>query len=80
MRYSNLFHKVNSHGIISFFLIIIFATSLLILSPENAHAGYLDPGSGSTLVQGIIAIMGAIQRFWNALISPLKYFFHRKDS
>ncbi len=35
--------------------------------PSQAHAGYLDPGSGSTLVQGIIAGIAAIKRFWRKL-------------
>ena len=49
-----------SFCILCFFLFILF--------PQNAHAGYLDPGSGSTLVQGIIAGIAAIKRFWRKLI------------
>jgi len=40
----------------------------LLIFPDIAHAGYLDPGSGSTLVQGIIAGIAAIKRFWRKLI------------
>ena len=36
--------------------------------PSQAHAGYLDPGSGSTLVQGIIAGIAAMKRFWRKLM------------
>lgn len=35
--------------------------------PDPAHAGYLDPGSGSSLVQGIIAVVAAVKRFWKRL-------------
>lgn len=37
--------------------------SLVLAFPIDAHAGYLDPGSGSTLVQTIIALIASIKRF-----------------
>ncbi len=30
--------------------------------PADANAGYLDPGSGSTLVQGVVAILAVVGR------------------
>lgn len=48
-------------------LACIFALSIVCIAPENAHAGYLDAGRGSTLVQGIIAIAASVGRFWNSL-------------
>lgn len=43
------------------------AVTFCLVCPEPAHAGYLDPGSGSTLVQGIIAAIAACKRFWQRI-------------
>ncbi len=43
--------------------------------PDSAQAGYLDPGSGSSLVQGIIAVAAAFRRFWAKLAN---LFFGKK--
>ncbi|WP_165176331.1 hypothetical protein [Desulfovibrio sp. ZJ369] len=51
-----------------FLILSLLFVAILILSPDTAHAGYLDPGSGSTLVQGIIAAIAAIKRFWRKII------------
>lgn len=49
--------------------VIIFLVAYSILCfPETAQAGYLDPGSGSTLVQGIIAAIAAVKRFWGNIL------------
>lgn len=48
-------------------LACMLALSIICIAPENAHAGYLDAGRGSTLVQGIIAIAATVGRFWNNL-------------
>lgn len=50
-------------------LLLIAVFSLL---PTDALAGYLDPGSGSTLVQGIIAFFAAISRFFRKIGSIFK--------
>lgn len=47
--------------------VTVLAVTLCLVCPEPAHAGYLDPGSGSTLVQGIIAAIAACKRFWQRL-------------
>ena len=44
----------------------LFALSLLVLSIGNAYA-YLDPGTGSVLLQGLIAGLLAIGASWNSL-------------
>lgn len=49
--------------------IVLSAFILTLLAPEQAHAGYLDPGSGSTLVQTVIAATAAFKRFWRRLFS-----------
>ncbi len=49
-------------------ILIFFAITLFIVfNAENAHAGYLDPGSGSTLVQTIIATIASIKSFFTNL-------------
>ena len=45
--------------------------------PDTARAGYLDPGSGSTLAQVIIAAAAGIRRFWAGLLSPFTRFFKK---
>lgn len=52
---------------------------LLLLCAEDAHAGYLDPGSGSTLVQAIIAVIAACKRVWSGFCSGLACLFGRKS-
>ncbi|MBQ4133102.1 MAG: hypothetical protein IJD04_05140 [Desulfovibrionaceae bacterium] len=43
---------------------------LLLLLPGDAHAaGYLDPGSGSTIAQGVIAVLAGISRFFRKIKS-----------
>lgn len=59
--------RLTSFGVIFIFSIFIYAITLIV--PEQAYAGYLDPGSGSTLVQGIIATIAALKRWWNKLFS-----------
>ena len=43
-------------------LYLFFLFFLGLSFPETAHAGYLDPGSGSILVQGIISVMAFFGR------------------
>ncbi len=50
-----------------FIVLSLLFVAILILFPDTAHAGYLDPGSGSTLVQGIIAAIAAVKRFWRKI-------------
>lgn len=54
---------------------LALACMFVFFLPDTAHAGYLDPGSGSTLVQGIIAIIATFKRIWNNLLSGVKGFF-----
>lgn len=34
----------------------------------TANAGYIDPGSGSTLVQVIIGMAAGVRRFWEKFL------------
>lgn len=47
--------------------VCIVIMAIVLLVPNCAHAGYLDPGSGSTLVQGIVAFFASISRFFRNL-------------
>lgn len=38
-------------------------------APDSANAGYLDPGSGSTIVQVIIGAVAALKRWWRKVFS-----------
>ena len=56
--------------------IIIIVAGLILLLPNAAHAaGYLDPGSGSTIAQGIIAVVAVISRFFR----KVKSFFVKSE-
>lgn len=50
-----------------FALVTLCLTALLTVGlPDQAHA-YLDSGSGSTLVQWIVAAIAGIKRFWSRI-------------
>lgn len=68
MRYSNL--------ITSCVMLVLIFTFCGMLFPEKAYAGYLDPGSGSTLMQGIVAAVVAVKRFFARFTS---LFSSKKD-
>ncbi len=72
MSYFILHNKVKI--IISIFCFII---TLALVLPQNAHAGYLDPGSGSTLVQSIVAIFAFLGRMIEKIKKAL--FFWKKN-
>lgn len=48
-----------------YFIAVI--TAIIFFMPSAAHAGYLDPGSGSTLAQAIAAFVARISRFFSKL-------------
>jgi len=52
-------------------LVIGVLFALFFCLPEPAQAGYLDPGSGSILVQGIIALLALGGR----VVQRIKIFF-----
>ncbi len=59
---------------ISFYLFLTFF--FLFLFTDNAHAGYLDPGSGSSFVQGLISIFA----FFGRIIDKIKRLFGFKKN
>ncbi|WP_320174833.1 hypothetical protein [Maridesulfovibrio sp.] len=48
---------------ITWIAICLVLTVVFVTTPHVANAGYLDPGSGSTAVQWIIASIAAITKF-----------------
>ncbi|WP_421900609.1 hypothetical protein [Maridesulfovibrio sp.] len=58
-------------------LVCCALTLAVLFSPQSAHAGYLDPGSGSTAVQWIIAGVAAISRIKRQIIDAFSNFFSR---
>lgn len=59
------------------FPLCCFVVILFLAFPDQAHAGYLDPGSGSTLAQVIIAAAAGIRRFWAMLLAPFSRFLKK---
>ena len=56
------------------FSIITVVIAFELLCPDSAYAaGYLDPGSGSTIAQGAIAVIAGISRFFR----KIKNFFSK---
>lgn len=50
-------------------LLLLF---ILFVLPRKAFAGYIDPGTGSTLIQGIAAAIAKISRFFRKLFGGKK--------
>ncbi len=56
-------------------LVVLGAIGALLVAPgEASAAGYLDPGSGSTIVQGLIAGVAVVCRYFR----KIKSFFVRQ--
>ena len=55
---------------------IICILLLFFLFPSSSHA-YVDPGTGSLLVQAIVAIIASVGAFWGSV--KLKLFGKKKD-
>lgn len=57
---------------------ILSIVLLSLICAENAHA-YLDPGTGSILLQALLAGMLAVGAFWRNLKGYIKGFFTRNS-
>ncbi|MGL1863931.1 MAG: hypothetical protein OCC46_15515 [Pseudodesulfovibrio sp.] len=55
----------------------VAAVCLTFVDPQSAHAGYLDPGSGSTAVQWIIAGIAGAGRFKRRIVDTVSRIFKR---
>lgn len=58
---------------------IILILLLLNLFSTNAYA-YLDPGTGSIMLQGLLAGLLVIGAFWRNLIAYIKGFLNKKGN
>ena len=50
---------------------------MALFAPEQAHAGYLDPGSGSTAVQWVIAAIASLGRVKRQFFDTVSKVFGR---
>lgn len=55
---------------------LLLVLAALVLSMGPAHA-YLDPGTGSVLLQGLLAGALAVGAFWRNIKQWVKGLFHR---
>lgn len=58
-------------------LACIFSVCTILCAPQLAHAGYLDPGSGSTAVQWIIAGIVATGKLKRRIFDTISRIFGR---
>jgi hypothetical protein len=58
---------------------IIYFLLLSMLFSNNAHA-YLDPGTGSMLLQGLLAGLLLIGAFWRKIKVFIKGYFNNKEN
>ncbi len=59
------------------FVICFFSAGTILLAPHIAHAGYLDPGSGSTAVQWIIASVAVLSKMKKNILTSISRIFRR---
>ena len=59
------------HGVVPFLL-------GLVLLPSTAHA-YIDPGTGSVILQGMTAGLIALAVFWRRVLNLVRKLFSRRD-
>jgi len=62
--------------------ITLTAFFILVLFTKKAYA-YLDPGTGSMMIQALLAVVAAVSvsigMFWRRLRSFFSHFFSKKD-
>ena len=68
---------------ITFGNLVLFSLLFVCITPQNAYA-YLDPGSGSFLIQlllaGIFGVVFAVKMFWRKIAVFFKKLFTRKNN
>ncbi|NDV23213.1 hypothetical protein [Desulfovibrio sp. JC022] len=52
--------------------VVLCLFSIIILMPADAHAGYLDPGANSSLVQWIVAGAAAVGKIKEKIVGMFK--------
>ncbi|MFW5499863.1 MULTISPECIES: hypothetical protein [unclassified Maridesulfovibrio] len=63
---------------LNFWLVTAFIfTVLTFLDPQESYAGYLDPGSGSTAVQWIVAGIASLSRIKQRIVAFLSNLFSK---
>jgi hypothetical protein len=59
------------------FICFTSMTSIILVTPAYA---YLDPGTGSILLQGLAACLVGVAVFWRTLLTKIKELFGKKTS
>lgn len=62
----------------TFVSLFTYCLILEIIFTNSAHA-YLDPGTGSIILQGLTAIIIGLSIFWRKILNVLRSIFIRKD-
>lgn len=63
--------------IMPFLILISFLSCIVLIGfPSTAHA-YLDPGTGSILLQALAAGFIAAAAFWRRILRGIKNLFHK---
>jgi len=58
--------------------IFLWCGVIIFLFPTFSHA-YLDPGTGSVILQGLAAGAVAVAAFWRNIRNALRNLFNKKD-
>lgn len=60
-----------------FFLLTVLCAIAVLAAPDKAYA-YMDPGTGSVILQALAAILVAVGGGWYAFKHRIKSFFNKK--
>ena len=58
--------------------IFILSLLLVVIISKSSYA-YLDPGTGSMILQGLAAIIIGVSIFWRKILNVIRSLFVRKD-
>jgi len=58
--------------------IILNVVFLNLLLTNSSHA-YLDPGTGSMLLQAVVAVFIGLSIFWRRVLNAVRSFFGKND-
>ena len=59
-------------------LTIFFSCLTFLMLPTFVYA-YVDPGTGSLILQGLAAGLILVAAFWRKILKALRNFFNKKD-
>jgi len=59
---------------------VLYLTMISLFLCISKAEAYLDPGTGSMIIQALIASFAAVAVFWRSIISSFKRFFKKEIS